>query len=315
VKIQPVAYRLCDLTVESTIPLPELNRAVKKDVQCFFELLPARPQDSEPCRWFHEWCLPDGDPTLLFGRYDGGYVFRFPDLADFLVSQDANHVRCLPCPNTPVETIRHLFLDQIVPIVLSGNGSLVLHGSAVSTPHGAIAFVGATGQGKSTLALSLSESGGSVLTDDCLLLKEENGRLLAIPSYPGMRIWPDTVDALFGQEPPLAEVAHYTEKKRIGRNVGLSFCVKSAAVRRIYFLTPADEGTSVSIVPLSARESCVELVKFTYRLDITDRQRLRQEFERLSRVAALPLFYLLSFPRDFSLLPDVHRAILENARG
>ena len=182
----------------------------------------------------------------------------------------------------------------------------MLHGSAVLTPHGAVAFLGETGRGKSTWASSFSEKGAPVLTDDCLLVKEADGQLLAVPSYPGLRLWQEAVDALFGPDRPLAEVAHYTEKKRVDGHVGISFCSEPAALRRIYFLAPADEseGKSVSI-----------MVKFTYLIDITDRQRLHQEFKRLSRVPALPIFYPLSFPRDFSLLPDVHRAILGNVTG
>ena len=75
------------------------------------------------------------------------------------------------------------------------------------------------------------------------------------------------------------------------------------------------EEKSVSIAAVSPRDAFMELVKLTYLMDITDRRRLLDEFGRLSRIAALPLFYHLSFPRDFSLLPHVHEAILENVSG
>ena len=309
-------YRICDLIVQSTTPLPELPGVKKKGTECTFQLLAAQSQDSDPCRWFHQWCFPDGEPALLFGRSDGGYLLRFPRLADFHVSRDGNYVRCWPSPDTPLETIRHLFLDQIVPIILSRNGNLVLHGSAVLTPNGVVAFLGETGRGKSTLASSFSEKGAPVLTDDCLMVTEANEQLWVVPSYPSLRLWPEAVDALFGSDRPVAEVAHYSEKKRVDGQLGLSFCSEPAALRRIYVLVPVDhsEGKSVSIVPLSVRDACMELVKFTYLVDVTDRERLRHDFERLSRVAALHLIYRLSFPHDFSLLPTVHRAILENAR-
>ena len=89
------------------------------------------------------------------------------------------------------------------------------------------------------------------------------------------------------------------------------------ALQRIYFLSPPDEmeEKSVSIAAVSPRDAFMELVRFTYLIDITDRRRLRDEFGRLSRIAALPLFYRLTFPRDFSLLPHVHEAILENVSG
>ena len=255
-------------------------------------------------------------PWLLLGKRQDDYLLRFPDMADFTIAQNAKKISCSPSPDTTTITIRHLLLDQVIPLLLSSQGRLVQHGSSVLTPLGAMAFIGETGSGKSTLASSFSRQGLPVLTDDCLLLKEENGQLLAIPSYPGLRLWPRTVRALFGQETALADVATYTEKKRVDGNVGLSFCAEPAALRRMYFLAPPDgDKKSISIIPLSTRDAFMELVKFTFLIDITDRQRLRQEFERLSRISGLPLFFRLGFPRDFSLLPDVRRAILENARG
>jgi hypothetical protein len=153
----------------------------------------------------------------------------------------------------------------------------------------------------------------AVLTDDCLLLQEEGGRLTAIPSYPGVRLWPETADAMFGQGKPLAEVAHYTEKRRVDENAGIEFCTRPAALWRVYFLAPpeeAEQSAEVRIEPLSSRDAVVELVKYTYLIDVTDRQRLRQDFERLSRVALRPLFYRLAFPHDFSQLARVRQAIL-----
>ena len=310
-------YSLCEVSIESDIPLPELSSAESREPEFTFALHSGQPYCWDDCEWQNTWYVGEDTPWLLLGKQDDEYLLRFPELADFAVSKDTRKISCCPHPDATSDTIRHLLLDQVIPLLLSKQGRLVLHGSAVLTPHGAVAFLGETGRGKSTLASSFSEKGAPVLTDDCLLVKEADGQLWAVPSYPGLRLWPEAVHALFGPQRPIAEVAHYTEKRRVDGHVGLSFCAEPAALRRIYFLAPAyeNQGKCVSIVPLSARDACMELVKFTYLIDITDRQRLRQEFERLSRVAALPLFYRLSFPHDFSLLPDVHRAILENARG
>ena len=310
-------YRVCDITVESSIPLPELCPVDNADPAYFFRLLPARFQDSDPCPWFHQWCLPDGEPSLLIGRCGAGYLLRFSQLADFFLSNDGQETECLPCPSMPLMTIRHLFLDQIVPIILSLQGKLVLHASAVLTPDGAVAFIGATGWGKSTLASSFSETGSAVLTDDCLLLREEPGQVTAIPSYPGLRLWPETVNTIFGAHKSLAEVAHYSEKRRLNQSVGILFCSGPTPLRRIYFLAPLEvpgETVTINIDAVSPRYAFMELVKHRYLVDITDRFRLRQEFERLSRIAALPLFYRLTFPRDFSMLRNVQQAVLENLR-
>ena len=310
-------YSVCDVAIESTVPLPELSSVECPEPEFIFALDSSQLRRGDDCQWLHTWYAGDDAPWLLLGRQGDDYLLRFPDLADFVVQRDGREISCCPGPGIPTDTIRHLLLDQVIPLLLSKQGRLVLHGSAVLTPHGAVAFLGETGQGKSTLASSFSGKGSQVLTDDCLLVKEEDGQLLAIPSYPGLRLWPETAEALFGPKKPLAEVAHYTGKKRVNQNIGLSFCDEPAALQRIYFLSPPDEmeEKSVSIAAVSPRDAFMELVRFTYLIDITDRGRLRDEFGRLSRIAALPLFYRLTFPRDFSLLSHVHEAILENLSG
>jgi GTPase SAR1 family protein len=307
-------YSVCNAALESDLAFPELDEVECSDPEFRFRFCHTSAGDGGDCEWLHIWSLEDGTPWLLLGRLASGYLLRFPEMGDFAVSQDAGDIRCYARSHTPAATIRHLFLDQVVPLLLSRQGCLVLHGSAVSVPEGAIAFVGPTGSGKSTLASSFSKDGMAVLTDDCLLLQEECGRLTAIPSYPGVRLWPETADAMFGKGKTLAEVAHYTEKRRVDRSVGIEFCTRPTELRRMYFLPPPEEAeqtAEVRIEPLSSRDAVVELVKYTYLIDVTDRQRLRQEFERLSRVAVQPLFYRLACPRDFSRLAEVRQAIVD----
>ena len=309
------SYSICNIALESDLSLPELEglKTHTPGIRFLMSLTPL--SDGADCEWLHTWTLPDGTPWLAIGRQERGYLLRFEAMVDFAVSPDAREVLCYAASDTPPETLRHLLLDQVLPLVLSSRGQLVLHGSAVLTPEGTIAFVGNSGSGKSTLASSLSEDGMEVLTDDCLLLEEEEGCLTAIPSYPGVRLWPDVADAMLGKGRALAEVAHYTEKKRVSRSAGIRFSSRPAKLRRMYFLAPVEEGeqeANVRIGPLSARDAVVELVKYTYLIDVTDRLRLWREFERLSRIATQPLFYRLSFPRDFSRLAEVRRAILTN---
>ncbi len=310
-------YKVCDVALESDVPLPELRAAANGKPEFRFALSRAPVDTGDDCQWLHIWSLQDDTPWLMLGRRAGGYLLRFPGMADFAVSQDATEIFCWAPPDAPAETVRHLLLDQVIPLLLSRQGHLVLHSSAVSAPEGAIAFVGRTGSGKSTLAASFSAEGMPVLADDCLLLKEEGGRLMAVPSYPGVRLWPETADALFGAGRSWPDVAHYTEKKRVDGDAGIAFSARPAGLRRVYFLELPEEDRSepeVRIQTLSARDAAIELVKFTYLIDVTDRERLQQEFERLSRVAVQPLFFRLSFPHNLERLPEVRRAVLGNVR-
>lgn len=312
-------YQICDLILESNLSLTELPQAPGAKSDCSFRLQPARERQPMATDWFHHWTLSDGgDAWLSLGKSEGDYLLRFPDLGDFLVSVDGNSIRCFPEPDIPLDTIRHLLIDQVIPLLLSQLGRHVLHAGAVVLAEGAVAFLGKTGLGKSTLTASFCDRGFRLLTDDCLAIRKQGAQLIAIPSYRGVRLWPEIISAVFQTEPMLAPVAHYTEKKRvIPTNGHLEFCADPAPLRRIYVLAPPDElgGTrEIRISPLTKRGALMELVKQTYRLDINDRTKLRKEFLWLTEAAALPLFYSLAFPRDVALLPAVQEAILADVK-
>jgi hypothetical protein len=71
---------------------------------------------------------------------------------------------------------------------------------------------------------------------------------------------------------------------------------------------------TVEITPLSPRAAFMELFTSSYRLDISDRARLRQAFDRYTELSVLPLFYRLAYPRNLAVLPDVRSAILDHLR-
>jgi hypothetical protein len=303
-------YSFCNIALESDLPFFELQVGEKAEPEYRIKVSWTLAIDDSGCEWFHTWSGQDDKPWLKLGRQAGGYFLRFPGMADFAVSHDGKEIRCCPVLDTPGKTVRHLILDQVMPLLLSRRGRLVLHGSAISTPQGAIAFIGQSGWGKSTLATSFSQNGMTVLTDDCLVIEENAECLTVIPTYPGVRLWPETAFNILGTHTFWTEVAHYTEKKRVDTNAGIRFCSWPRELQRVYFLSPPRESATVTVEPMPARDTMLELVKYTYLIDTTDRSRLRKEFERLGRFSLKPLFYRLTFPHDFSQLAKVRDAIV-----
>lgn len=309
-------YAVCGLVVRSDVPLTELPLANGREAACtlnFADLEWSRPA---PRRWFHHRRHPDGAAWLSIARCGSDFLLHFRNLADFLVQADGTRVCCYPRSGATPETIRHLFLDQVLPLVLSHRGELVLHASAVVCPQGAIAFIGVSGVGKSTLSASFTRQGCPLLADDCLRVQERAGQFFGIPSYPSLRLWDDAIRVLFGHQSEAPPVALYTTKKRMGVDRGArAFCPGAALLRRLYILAPGEHPArtkEVKVTPLRPREAFVELVKAAYKLDIEDRERLRREFECLGRMVAIPFLYRLAYPRDFAFLPAVQDAILQN---
>lgn len=274
----------------------------------------ARLQRSPGCAPFHEWLLADRTIWLRFFRTSTGYLLRFPDLADFEISADGLRVQCWPAPDVSEGTIEHLFLNQVTPLTLSRQHKLVFHASAVEVVSGAIAFMGGTGRGKSTLAASFATQGVRFLTDDGLQLEETENGYSVLPSHPSIRLWDDSLNILVDRDVQLAPPVQYTEKVRILAGEGLSYCEEPRPLRRVYFL---GKGTAQEPVfeRLSARNAVIELVRHSFLLDIEEREMLAYHFDQLARLARLPLFYRLDYPRKYEDLARVRASVLEQAGG
>ncbi len=278
---------------------------------------PSEPPPSLP-EWFINWTLPGGEKWLSCAKTDSGYLLRFNELADFSIDQKGNEILCMPKSGIPEDTIQHLILDQVIPLVINLRGGEALHASAILTPHGVVAFAGPAGSGKSTITGSLVKMGYPFVSDDCLTLQEEGLNIYAIPAYPGLRMWKDTKAHLFGENGNKKSVAHYTSKLRVDiEERSESYSPEPEPFVRLYDIINSperDEISDITIERLSPRESFMALVRGAFRLDITDQEMLVRQFHFLKRLAARVAVCRLSFPRNFNLLPAVRGAIISDLK-
>jgi len=276
-----------------------------------------RDQFPSPTAWMVTMKLPTGVPWFSYAKDRQGYLLRFYNLADFFVTSNGREILCGAEPDLPPSALHHLLLNQVLPLVLSLHGREALHATAVLTPSGVCAFVGPTGAGKSTLAASFLVAGYPVLSDDCLVLRENQELLLAIPAYPGLRLWEDSLEALppgFYQSQPLT---HKDQKHRVlGKNRQATFPTNPQPLVRIYLLPPPPdvEDKTDEIMPciesITHRESFLDLLSSLFPLDITDKSLLARQFNFLGRVMSLVPIRRLRIPHNFSALPVAREAIL-----
>ena len=277
-------------------------------------LLSARLRDPIDALPFHEWVFPDGTKWAQFYRVDQSYLVSFPGLGDFDVSADGRAVRAWPAPGISEDTIQHLYLNQVLPLALSKQGRIVFHASAVDTGNGAIAFLGESGRGKSTLAASFAAGGQRFLTDDALLLDPTEGGYLVQPSHPSIRLWDDSQEALLAADAELAPPVQYTPKARILSGDSLPFCNAERHLRRVYFLGDGS-AEELAIQGMRPSEAMIGLVRNSFLLDIEAQEMLSAHFDLLAEMVTLPIYYHLDYPRSFAALPEIRQGILEHANA
>jgi hypothetical protein len=312
-------YRVCGLTMTSDTVLPELPPLEPAaHLPTLVVRLAARfPRVSAPPHWLRHWPLAPAEPWLSCGKVADGYLIRFRALADFFVDDAGREIIGTAEPGTATDTLRHLLLDHVFPLVLNLRGEDALHATAVVTPHGVCAFTGETGTGKSTLAASFAQAGYPVVSDDCLVIAERDGRLLAVPAYPGVRLWEDTCAVFAPEADARSCVAQYSDKQRVvWHEHAVTFPTHALPLQRIYLLTRAtDESVAPTCGPpridsCSQRQAFMALLEQTFRLDVTDSAMLVRQMAWLERLTARVLVRRLWIPNALSALPAVRAAVV-----
>jgi hypothetical protein len=256
--------------------------------------------------------LPDGTVWSDTYRVESGFLLRFPGLADFQVEDNGRVIRCWPVPDLSTHSIQHLYLNQVLPLALSRQGKLVFHASAVEIDGYAVAFLGESGKGKSTLAAGFAISGFRFLTDDGLMVEPSDDGYWILPSHPSIRLWQDSEAALIAPDTPIAPALEFTSKSRFLAGETIPFCDQPRPLRRIYFLGDGS-ATAISFQRMKPADALIELLKHSFLLDTEERVLLAAHFDELAKLTSLPIFYRLDYPRRYEDLAAVLQAIVKHA--
>lgn len=246
----------------------------------------AEPENTYPAqgRMMQVHVLQHGLRVLLVG------------LMQFELSLVADSIHCIATETATDDLVRYWFLGQILPMFLLFNGSTeLLHATAVDTPQGAVAFIGASGVGKSTLLHHCLQQGGSLITDEHLAL-DRSDYTRAVPSLPLYRPYRSIEDLGVPAE---------------------RFSPRPVELRSLYLLRPSDPQAPVSTEPLGSAALIASLLN--NRQYNVFNPRLSQFFplvqKRFAGLASLTRnipIRRLHVPRALDRLPDVYRFLQQD---
>ncbi|HEX8622890.1 MAG TPA: hypothetical protein VF718_13065 [Allosphingosinicella sp.] len=126
-------------------------------------------------------------------------------------------------------------LGVVCAVLLASAGTPLLHGAAMAFDGEAIGILGASGQGKSTLAAGLLKGGGRLLSEDLLVISKRGEEFEVEPGYARISLLPDSHEAL----------GYAGGAPRPRRGTGKSWIEAAASaepvpIRRLYILAPPD---------------------------------------------------------------------------
>lgn len=206
--------------------------------------------------------------------------------------------------------VRAHCIGRVLATAMFLDGWLPLHGSAVETAEGVIAFLAPKGFGKSSLALALTSAGARLVTDDTLPVEiTGSGECLAWPGVHSVRLSEDALDAL-GVERPAMETRDH--KRVVGPLAHREIMAAPAPLRAIYLLDPVlpGDGRTAARVRLSETLGAIGVVAHVKIGRMLGSSAAAALLERSARVVSRVPVHRLETARDLALLPEVAREVL-----
>jgi hypothetical protein len=241
--------------------------------------------------------------------HDGSIHLRWPSLFEFLVSAGGNRIGWRNLDGTRREALQEYLLGQVLSFAMLVRGVEPLHATAVVVGGGAVAFLGDSGYGKSTLGASFVHENHPLLTDDVLVLERRGRQMLAHPGMPRIKLVPQMSGSVFqGREG--VPMNRFTHKTIFALNAH-EHQMSAIPLRALYVLSPPRNRTcKLTLRRMSERKAFLSVLKNTFNDVLLNPMRLKRQFEFAATVATHVPVKALSYPRTLSVLPAVLQAVL-----
>lgn len=341
----PVRYRLYGLDLESSralaTPVPRsCASALGSPPDVILDWRESGPgegpgEDSERYGeriWESTIRLSSGEPAVMLYRDGDVHLIRYTGIVEYELQEDAARIECRVLDPGSLHLVELFLLGLVLAYWLELHGRLALHGSGVVSDEGGVAFLGAKGSGKSSLAAASMRTGSPMISDDLLAVTFDSRRFVGpdgsaverapvlSPAYPQMRMWPDVARHFVADPADLPPVEPGGRKRRVSlpEHWDVPFGDAPVSLERIYLPERSEPGelAEIRIEPVPPSEAVIELVRESFLVKILQAAGLQgPRLERLGRlVRTVPVRRLL-YPSGLDRLPPVVEAIRRDAAG
>lgn len=161
-------------------------------------------------------------------------------------------------PDADLGVVQVIIIGTMMAILLFQRGRLVLHGSAIRIGDRAVAFLGTSGAGKSTIAAALTRRGHTLITDDVAPIDLSGERPFIVPGYPMVKVDMNSARQLGIETSNLAVLP--TKKQKFGCQAADDYQESPCLLSHIFAL---DYDDVPSFKPLAPQDAFLTILNNT----------------------------------------------------
>ncbi|MEZ5308792.1 MAG: hypothetical protein R2684_16730 [Pyrinomonadaceae bacterium] len=290
-------YKLYGLSISSDRKIELLEECESTSTDVVVEWVPSLPEEAlDSFRWerVSTDLLDLVDEIALFeSPSDSGLQTRLDintptgGKLRIIVAADRSKAKIQFDPEIAASDLDSYFVGPIMSFILRLSGVVSLHASAVVVDEVAIAFVGSSTSGKSTLAAGMARTGSLVLADDIAAIREVGNRFEVSPGYTRVRLRPGAAAHLTGGIEGLDRVYGHRDSFYYSENSDEMFAGRSFPLGAVYLLGSVGiEYRIPRVEAVEGREKLLKLVENASGLYFVRGDMRTNEFGVLSKLAA-----------------------------
>lgn len=226
---------------------------------------------------------------------EGGYVARFYGSCDVLLDRSLSRLTVHPVAGVDPELLSVLVAGTGLALLLTLRGETLLHASAAQVDQGAVAFVGGSGMGKSTMATLLCARGARLITDDLLRLRRTDEGIACELGASELRLRKSATELA-----SRFEVRPSQRRTGDDRDALATLAATEEGIPLRALLVPIPDKAAaldaVAVTRLSTSDALLLLSRFPRLLGWTDKPVLRRQFEQLADIVSRVPVHVVELP-------------------
>lgn len=268
------AYGLRIFSEKSILEFSPIGEGQGMDVSIHW-----RPLNFTPDYSTQDWQFECGaqQATLCFR---GVAIFRIPDTRTIIVAKE---------DQADDRMVERYICGVVFAILLYLRGLIVFHAACVAFDRReAVAFIGDSGAGKSSLAALAHLHGHPCMNDDVTPIKVDSGRIVAVPGIPYVKVDRDFVQR--HQIPSGETCIVHPDEEQVYLSLAPQVPQTPVNIRALVFLNP---GTQNCLQPISARQAVIETIRYTLPARLLLQSGSRSHFLQITHLAeSVPAYTL-----------------------